>query len=153
VVAGVLALGELAISGVPVGGTVAAVSFTLFGISAVLEGAITVAVIKAIERINPNWIRQPDEGRRVLRVLAIAAVCLAGAGFILASAAPDTLERIAEHIGIGEQATTLVNTPFADYEIGGMRSAALAKAAAGLLGVTMVFAACTAAARLLRRSS
>ena len=153
VISGVLALGELALSGVPVGGTVAAVSFTLFAVSAVLEGAITVAVIGAIERMNPQWIRKPDESRNVLRVVAVAAVCLAGAGFILASAAPDTLERIAEQVGISGQATSLVQTPFADYEVGGVSSAAVAKAAAGLIGVTMVFAACAAAARLLRRSS
>ena len=153
VISGVLALGELALSGVPVGGTVAAVSFTLFAVSAVLEGAITLAVIRAIERMNPQWIRKPEESRNVLRVVAVAAVCLAGAGFILASAAPDTLERIADQVGISGQATSLVQTPFADYEVGGVSSAAVAKAAAGLIGVTMVFAACAAAARLLRRSS
>lgn len=153
IVAGVLALLELAVSGVPVGGTVAAVSFTLFAVSAVLEGAITVAVIKAVERINPQWVRQPEQGRRALRILAIASVCLAGAGFILASAAPDTLEHIAEQVGISGQATAIVSTPLADYAVGGVSSEALAKAAAGLIGVTMVFAACTAAARLLRRSS
>jgi cobalt/nickel transport system permease protein len=153
VVSGVLALGELALSGVPVGGTVAAVSFTLFAVSAVLEGAISVAVIGSIERMNPQWIRRPEESRKVLSVVAVAAVCLAGAGFILASAAPDTLERIAEHVGISGQATNLVQTPFADYELGGVSSATVAKAAAGLIGVTMVFAACAAAARLLRRSS
>jgi cobalt/nickel transport system permease protein len=152
-VSGLLALLELAVSGVPVGSTVAAVSLTLFAVSAVLEGAITVAVIRAIERMNPGWVRRPAEGRRAVQVLTVAALCLAGAGFVVASAAPDTLEMIAEHAGIGDRAVNLMNTPLADYQVAGLSSQVLAKTAAGLIGLTVVFFACSAAARLLRRSS
>src|SRR6185437_12223989 len=53
-VSGILALSELAISGIRMPGTLLAASFGLFTVNAILEGAITVSVLRAIERLNPG---------------------------------------------------------------------------------------------------
>ncbi|HYO81489.1 MAG TPA: energy-coupling factor ABC transporter permease, partial [Bryobacteraceae bacterium] len=52
-----LALVELIASGVPIPRPLVILSFSLFGASAVLEGAITAGVISALTRMNPGWIR------------------------------------------------------------------------------------------------
>jgi len=53
------ALAELAISGVRMPASMLAVSLGLFLVSAVLEGAITLAVVQALETIQPDFIRKP----------------------------------------------------------------------------------------------
>src|SRR5712691_3230967 len=73
-----LALTQLLLSGVPMPRRLLWVSLGLFLVSALIEGAITVAAVGAIERLNPAWVRSPkDSGSRVLGVVAIAAVLLA----------------------------------------------------------------------------
>jgi cobalt/nickel transport system permease protein len=150
---GLLALGELAVSGVPIARPVAAVSITFFAVSAVLEGAITVAVVRGISHMNPNWVRRPEQSRGALLVLASAAVLLAAGAFTVASAHPDSLEKIAEAAGISSQAVTTLATPFTDYQIAGIPSELMARGAAGVAGIAFVYAACIAAVRVLRRSA
>jgi cobalt/nickel transport system permease protein len=150
---GVLALAELAISGVPIARPVAAVSAGFFAISAVLEGAITVAVLRGIEHMNPNWIRRPEQSRNAVAMLATTAVILAAAAFAIASAHPDSLERIAEAAGISGREVSTIAAPFADYHIAGIPSAVIARAAAGIAGLAFVYVACLAAARMLRRDA
>src|SRR6266404_9509016 len=58
-VAAVLALSELLLSGIAMPGAVLGVSMGLFTVSALLEGAITLAVFEAVEALNPNFITQP----------------------------------------------------------------------------------------------
>ncbi|HYO84628.1 MAG TPA: PDGLE domain-containing protein, partial [Bryobacteraceae bacterium] len=84
-------------------------------------------------------------------VLVFTSVALAAMGFVLASAAPDTLEKMAEQLGIAERETAATSAPMPDYRFAGIESDALARAAAGLSGLAMVFAVTTAASRLLRR--
>ena len=55
-----LALAELIRSGVPMPRAVLGVSIGLFAISAIIEGAITVAVVEALERIQPGFLRRPQ---------------------------------------------------------------------------------------------
>src|ERR1700733_15801300 len=52
-VSGSLALGELLISGVAMPRVLAITSLGFFAVNALLEGAITVSVIHALERLNP----------------------------------------------------------------------------------------------------
>src|SRR5258707_4298009 len=52
-VAALLAISELLLSGIAISGGVLGVSLGLFAVSAVLEGAITLAVFQAIETLNP----------------------------------------------------------------------------------------------------
>ena len=88
-----LALTELLISGVPLSRRLVLISGLLFLASGLIEGAITVAAIRAIERMNPGWVRasQPVRGRFVVLTVLAGAV-LACLGIVIASAAPDTLQ-------------------------------------------------------------
>jgi cobalt/nickel transport system permease protein len=88
-----LALAELDISGVPMPRRLMFISGVLFLISGLIEGAITVAALRAIEHLNPGWIRpsKPIQPRFVFAG-AIALVALVCVGTVVASQAPDALE-------------------------------------------------------------
>jgi cobalt/nickel transport system permease protein len=152
-----LALGELAVSGVPMPRAVLGVSLGLFVVSALVEGAITVAVVGALEKIQPGFLRSPTAGPgRGMVVLRSTAVVLAGAGIFLASDRPDGIENFARNTGIWSRATALFQTPLADYQLGfsgshGTGSNWFGKTLAGLVGVILVYLVCRIAARLLAR--
>ena len=85
-----LALTELMISGVPISQRLLTISGLLFLTSGLIEGAITVAAIRAIERINPGWVRPARSPRgRFIVVTALGAAVLACVGLGFASTAPD----------------------------------------------------------------
>jgi cobalt/nickel transport system permease protein len=147
-----LALGELLLSGVPMPAAVVGVSAALFIVSAGLEGAITVTVVQAIERLHPSWVRAAVPMRSsAYALLAVGAVLLAGVGVLFASQSPDGLEQFSEKIGIAAQAKVLLATPLADYELHGFSSPWLRRAAAGLAGVAVIWLLCIAIGRLLSR--
>ena len=90
-----LALGQLLISGVPMPGGVLWASLALFVVSALMEGAITVAAVRAIERLNPAWVAGPrPTSSRTLAGVALAALLLVVVGTLVASAAPDGIQRL-----------------------------------------------------------
>ena len=99
--------------------------------SAIAEGAITVGVVGALERIQPDFVRQPP-GQRSLALAAIAlvAVLLVTGGALFASVLPDGIEKLA-------QARTLIATPLSGYGTGWV-----GKAGAGLAGLALVYGAC-----------
>jgi cobalt/nickel transport system permease protein len=149
-----LALGELRLSGVPMPAAVVGVSAGLFLVSALLEGAITVTVFTAVERMNRRWVHEPGNGsRRGLGLIAASAALMATVGAMLASSFPDGLEKLAEKLGIEGRAKTLVSTPLADYELQPLDNPFVRKAAAGLAGLACIYVVCALAARLLRRNS
>ncbi len=131
----VLALAELLLSGVRMPRPVLGVSLTLFAVSALLEGAITVAVIAALERIQPGFVRQPARApSMLLGGLGLCAVMLAAGGLVFASTAPDGIEQLAMRAGIAK--------PLAAYGNG-----------AGIAGVGLVFVLLLAGGRMARRRS
>ncbi|HXK02163.1 MAG TPA: energy-coupling factor ABC transporter permease [Verrucomicrobiae bacterium] len=135
-ISAVMALSELLLSGVRMPGGVLGISVGLFAVSALAEGAITLAVIGALERIQPEFIRQPAAGRSyALGAVAIAAVLLVTGGVLLTSTSPDGIEKLG-------QARTLLSTPFSGYGIAGLGSGWLPKAGAGLLGLGLVYGVC-----------
>jgi cobalt/nickel transport system permease protein len=143
-----LAILELRLSGVPMPQPVVTLAATVFAVTALIEGAITVAVVGAIERLSPRMAaRRPSANRRVLAALALVAVVLATVGALFASAWPDGLEAVAERTGIAHHARNLVETPLADY--GGASRAG--KALAGAAGVALVAGALIAVQRLMAR--
>ena len=153
-VSGSLALGELLMSGVPMPRVMVGVSVVLFAASAAIEGAITVCVVQAIEKLNSGLLRSPQtNSRRTLTVLSGAAILLGSAGFLLASTAPDGIERLGIQLGLTAHA--VLHAPLADYTIGSfVESAWTRRATAGLAGLLLIYAACAAAARwLVRRRS
>jgi cobalt/nickel transport system permease protein len=131
-----LALSELLLSGVRMTGGVLTVSLALFAVSALAEGAITVAVLGALERIQPGFIQQPPAQRSfALAALALVAVLLVTGGVLVASASPDGIERLG-------QARTLIATPLSGYQISALGGGWPARAAAGLAGLGLVYGAC-----------
>lgn len=129
-----LALAELLISGVPISRRVLFASLGFFLISACIEGAITLAAVRAIERMNPAWngAAQPA-GSRATAFLGIAAVVLAAGGFIAASAQPDGIQK-------------LTSAP-----IPALDSAWLRRAGAGVAGIVLIYGISALTGRLLAR--
>jgi cobalt/nickel transport system permease protein len=90
---GALALTELLISGVPMSRKLVVISGVLFLVGGLMEGAITVAALRAMERLNPAWARPAEPVRmRSLVFVGIGAVALFGVGTVITSQAPDALE-------------------------------------------------------------
>jgi hypothetical protein len=150
-VSAILALAELLISGVPMSRSVLGVSLALFLVSALLEGAITLAVIQALEAIQPGFVRQPAAGRPVARgALGLAAVVLGATGFLFASTAPDGIESLGHITGM-DRVHHFFTTPLADYQLAMSGDAWLRKAAGGLAGIAIVWAACLVIGRGVAR--
>jgi cobalt/nickel transport system permease protein len=143
-----LALSELLVSGVRMPRGVLWGSLGLFLLSALIEGAITVAVVRAIERLNPLWIRRPEGvSSRAIGAIACGAVILSVAGFLIASAAPDGIWKLAGELQLASQSPAWLHAPLADYQFRGLDSPWLRKAAAGFAGVFLIYIACTLAGR------
>lgn len=150
--AAIMAVSQLLLSGVPMRGSVLAISFALFLVSALIEGAITLAVFQGIEALNPHWIKRPEASRGLaLWTIAAVALFLALVGVLFASASPDGLERLAQSLGISSQARALLATPLADYQIAVFRSSWLRKASAGLAGLLLIYGICVLFGRLVSR--
>lgn len=147
-----LAMAELLVSGVPIPAAIAGVSAGLFVVTGILEGLITLAVVQGIETLDPGMIRQPArKSAASLGAVALVAVLLAVAGVLVASQAPDGLERLAQQLGIAGQTRALVPAPLTDYETPWFSSTWLRKASAGVLGLGLIYGACLLVGRLVSR--
>jgi cobalt/nickel transport system permease protein len=144
-----LAMGELLISGVLIPRPVVLVSMLLFLVSAVLEGAITVTVIQGIEKLNSRWVQTPDSSHRVLMAVGGAATLLVAAGFLIASAEPDGIMRLAARMGIASN--PVFHAPLADYAVPFLQSNWLQKAAGGLTGLLLIYGLCVVFGRVIAR--
>lgn len=131
-VSATLAVTELLLSGVPMPRAALGVSGAVFVVSALLEGAITLAVAQSLEAIQPNFVRRPAGRRHAATALGAAAVLLAAVGVVFASTAPDGIERITRGQAV-ESASWL------------------GKAEAGLAGVALIYAVCLAIGRAVGR--
>jgi cobalt/nickel transport system permease protein len=88
-----MAMTELLTSGVPMPRRLLLISGLLFLANGLIEGAITVAAVRAIERMNPGWVRAAEPVHaRMMIVTALAAAALACVGLALSSAAPDAIQ-------------------------------------------------------------
>lgn len=145
-----LALGELLISGVAMPRPLVLVSLALFAVSALIEGAITISVVQAIEKLNPGLVQKPEASNwRALSVLSGVALVLGLVGFLWASAAPDGIQHLGMQLGLASK--TGFHAPFADYTAFSFDSAWLRRATAGLAGLLLVYAACVALAKMIGR--
>lgn len=151
-VAACLALGELAVSGIRIPAAALGLALGIFALTALLEGAITAAVVGALEAVQPGLLgRAQGSSRRVLSGLLLASVALAAGGFLVASALPDGLEHLAARLGISGQEQTVLAAPMPDYEARWLPAEWLGKATAGLLGLAAAAAVCWAAGRWISR--
>ena len=138
-----LAISELLISGVKIPRSVLAVSLCLFAASALIEGIITVAVVRAIERLHPSWVHRPARKiSPVYAAFAAGAVILASIGVVIATAAPDGVQQLAQQVGIASRETATIESPLRAYALPVLGSAALGRVAAGLIGVALIFTVC-----------
>ena len=145
-----LALSELLISGVVMPRPLILLSLALFAISALIEGAITISVVQAIEKLNPGLVQKPEAPRwRVIAAFSAVALALGLAGFLWASTAPDGIERLGMQLGLA--AKTGFHAPLADYSAGHFDSVWLRRATAGLTGLLAVYAVCVAFAKMIGR--
>jgi cobalt/nickel transport system permease protein len=138
-VAALLALAELLVSGIRMPPAILGVSLALFLVSAAIEGAITLAVVEGIERLRSRGsATAAPAGSPVLIAVGIAAVLLAGGAMLFASTAPDGLESLAERIGIAGLATSLLASPLSNYTAHWMGASWMARTAAGLAGLVLI---------------
>lgn len=148
-VSAVLALAELILSGVPMPGAALAISLLLFTVSAICEGAITLAVRRALTRMSPGFVRQPEgiPGKRVA-VVALASVALAATGVFLTSAWPDGIQNLVLKSGVSAGRVALA-APMADYKLRFLATPWIARILAGLAGVALVYLVCMGIGRAL----
>ena len=144
-----LALLQLILSGTSMPWGVVSLSLGLFLITSAIEGAITLAVFEAIERLNPRWVRSPGGVARVWSLLAVLALFLGLAGVLFASSAPDILESLTAQAGLAGK--PLLTSPLGDYEWQLAANPWLRKSVAGLFGLVVIYLVCIVSARLLRR--
>ena len=145
-----LALGELLISGVAMPRPLVLASMALFAISALIEGAITISVVQAIEKLNPRLVHKPGASNwRSLSVLSGVALALGLVGFLGASSSPDGIQRLGLQLGLASK--TAFHAPFADYAAFTFDSAWLRRATAGLAGLLLVYALCVAVGKMIGR--
>ena len=131
-----LALAELLLSGVQIAGSILGVSLCLFAGSALLEGAITLAVIEAFAKPSsrgscgnaPGTLLRP-------RGVGLAALLLAAGGVVLASTAPDGIAQLARQAACAAGPHPH-SPPFKDCQATWLRAGAgPAQAGAGLVGL------------------
>src|SRR5579875_2518092 len=160
---GVLALSELLFSGLRMPITLIEISLALFAANAFIEGAITVSVLKAIERLNPGVaelglpaVQHRANPKRTLgRLVAaagVAAIALAAVGILFASRLPDGLEHLAHTLSMPFGAHPVFRSPLNDYEIRALGTSWFSRASAGLLGLAAVYAICTLGGHVLSRA-
>jgi hypothetical protein len=93
------------------------------------------------------------KARSTILLFAGLAVVLCAAGYYLASAAPDGLERIAIRLGFAHRERAALTGPLAEYPFPWLASPALRKTAAALLGALVCFLALLAWGRYSARRS
>jgi cobalt/nickel transport system permease protein len=147
---GSLALGELLISGNPVPRAAILISLGVFAVNGLIEGAITVAVLEAIQKLNPGFVqKQRASSGRAIVALSAAALFLGTVGFLMASAAPDGIQRIGAEMGL--TGASGFHAPLADYAVAYFRSSWLRRASAGLAGLLLIYGICLGAGRWIGR--
>lgn len=147
-----LAVTELRLSGVPIPSAVGMISLGLFAVSAAMEGAITVALLGALEKLNPAWVRRSEPARTGgLATVLVCAVLLAAVGTLLASSLPDGVEKLAAVLGIAAREKTLYQTPLGGYEAHFLAAGWLSKSVAALAGLGVTYVVCILAARAATR--
>ena len=145
--AAVLALSELLISGVAMPPAMLSLSFAWFLVSAAIEGALTMSVAVALERIQPGCLRKPEFAGRASVTTGAVALLLGAFGWLVASDHPDGLEALALRAGISGRITSLIASPFGDYQASFLADPWLSRPVAGLAGMVVIYIACLAISR------
>ncbi|MBI2685110.1 MAG: energy-coupling factor ABC transporter permease [Acidobacteria bacterium] len=143
---------ELRLSGVAMSPAVIGISSGVFLVTAIMEGLITVAVLQAVERLNPGWLQAPrGVPGRSAGLLVTAALLMMVAGVLYISALPDGFESLAAKIGVASRDQIVWAAPMPDYEIPFLAGDWSRKAFAGLGGLVVIYGICLTVGRLLVR--
>ncbi|MBV9500744.1 MAG: energy-coupling factor ABC transporter permease [Acidobacteriaceae bacterium] len=159
-VSGILALTELTLSGIRMPATLLEASLGLFTINAVLEGAITVSVLRAISRLNPGVAEtglsaEPGTSagtgwRKVAGAIAAASLVLTAGSVLIASTLPDGLQHLANALGM-PLGHAVLHSPVSNYQVHALGDGWFSRAIAGLAGLAAIYAICTIGDHLLGR--
>lgn len=144
-----LALGELWRSGVRMPSAGLIISLVLFLISAIIEGAITLAVMQALGRVDPGFVRKPR--RHPALILGGVSILLACAGVFIASRRPDGIEKLTTGSGLAANAKALLASPLAGYKLHMLASPFLTRSLAGMAGLLLIYLLCVGVGRALGR--
>lgn len=163
-ISGSCALTELLVSGVRMPLTLIGISLLLFSVNALIEGAITLSVLKAVERLGLATFLA-DEGHRrsemrtslprwkvIVPALAAAAFLLAMCGVFVASLLPDGLEHLAHALQIPFGAHPLFQAPLRDYRVPALGANWFSRASAGIFGLLAIYCVCAVGGALLGRA-
>jgi cobalt/nickel transport system permease protein len=161
-VSGVLALSELLLSGIRMPSTLIGVSLALFAVNAVLEGAITVSVLRAIGKLNPAFkgaavhetpvpVAVKPVLPRLVSWVGLASVIFVAVGIWMASRLPDGLEHLAQKLGLSFEAQRVFRSPLSDYQIAALGGNWLSRAGAGLAGLVIIYIVCALGGHLIAR--
>jgi hypothetical protein len=127
-------------------------SVGLFAASGVVEAAITVAVVRALERLHPRFVEAPRPAMsRPLAVVGVTAVLLAAVGVLFASTAPDTLQTLVNRAGSAAAARSFLPSLMPDYRLPVGGPEWLRRASAGLAGIALMALISVGLVRLLSR--
>ncbi len=161
-VSGTLALAELTLSGIRMPATLLGASLGLFAVNAILEGAITVSVLRPIERLNPGMTEgvfekwreaaaRPSRWPKLAAALGAASVVLAAGGILIASTSPDGLQHLGLRLGMhfGHPG---FSSPLSNYQIQALGPAWFSRATAGICGLVLIYLVCALGGRLLARA-
>lgn len=119
------------------------------------EGAITVAALALVSRVNSETVFVPEIANRSIKkrakwILIVVSILVAAVLAPFASELPDGLEKVAERLGFLERETSRLNSPLPDYNIPGI-DGGISTALAGLIGVLAAFAVAYSIARIIHR--
>ena len=157
-VSGILALAELRLSGNPISSALLVISLGLFAVNAAAEGAITVSVLKAIEKINPETSHQfsPSAHQpmryKAVGAIALVSITLATAGAMVASTLPDGIGRLTAKWQAHFSAVSSLHSPLRDYQVQMLGASWLSRVSAGLIGLLLIYFACVLGSYLLTRT-
>ncbi len=158
---GSLALAELVLSGIRMPSTLIEISLGLFLINALIEGAITLTVLTAIQRLNPGLphvdTNLPERSmgevwKTIIPLMTAGAVTLAAVGVLIASTLPDGLQRLADKLGLPFGSHPLFRAPLSGYQFYVLGTSWISRATAGLLGLVFVYLICAVGAHLVGRA-
>lgn len=163
-ISGIAALTELLVSGIRMPLTLVGISVLLFSVNAVIEGAITVSVLKSVERLGLTTFLTEENGRRseqrtprrrwgaIIPIAAASSLVLALSGVFLASLLPDGLEHLANVLRIPFGTQTLFRAPMSDYRIPALGANWFSRASAGIFGLLAIYCVCAVGGALLGRA-
>jgi len=139
----------LALSGLYPAGAVLPVMLSLHVPIALLEAALTGAILASVLRWRPDLVRGLQGGGAPVPALGALFVALAIAAFLapFASGLPDGLESAAERLGFAEAARALWPAPAPDYALPWAALGRVGTALAGVLGTVAVAALAWALSR------